>query len=120
MTYGYGRAEVVAALINYTTLIVTGLYLAYAAILRSFNPPPVDGWLVVVIASVALIVGLVTAGLTYPLSKESLNMRAASLHNVADASGSIAVIVAASLILLYDLRLLDPLVTLLIATYILW
>lgn len=38
MTFGYGRAEIVAALINYTTLIVIGLYLAYEAIFRFFEP----------------------------------------------------------------------------------
>jgi cobalt-zinc-cadmium efflux system protein len=62
----------------------------------------------------------VTALLTFALSKESVNIRAAFLHNVADALGSVAVIVAGTLILLYDWRLIDPLVTLLIAGYILW
>ena len=47
-------------------------------------------------------------------------MRAAFLHNVADALGSIAVIIAGTLVLFYDWRLVDPLVTLLIAGYILW
>ncbi|PCI43735.1 MAG: hypothetical protein COB49_11835, partial [Alphaproteobacteria bacterium] len=88
MTFGYGRAEVVAALVNYTTLIVIGFYLAYEAILRFFNPSEVDGWLVVVVAGIALAVDLVTALLTYSLSKQSMNMRAAFLHNVADALGS--------------------------------
>jgi len=49
-----------------------------------------------------------------------VNIRAAFLHNVADALGSIAVIVAGTLILLYDWRLVDPLITLLISGYILW
>jgi cobalt-zinc-cadmium efflux system protein len=49
-----------------------------------------------------------------------VNIRAAFLHNVADALGSVAVIVAGTLILLYDWRLIDPLVTVLIAGYILW
>lgn len=120
MTFGYGRAEIVAALVNYTTLIVIGLYLTYEAILRFFNPQGVDGWLVVIIAGIALAVDLVTALLTYSLSKQSVNIRAAFLHNVADALGSIAVIIAGTLILLYDWRLVDPLVTLLIAGYILW
>ena len=53
MTFGYGRAEVVAALVNYTTLIVIGFYLVYEAVLRFFNPVAIDGWLVVVIAVVA-------------------------------------------------------------------
>ncbi|WP_322989425.1 cation diffusion facilitator family transporter [Hoeflea sp.] len=120
MTFGYGRAEVVAALINYTTLIVIGLYLIYEAVMRFIEPEGVDGWLVVIIAGIALIVDAATALLTYSLSKESVNIRAAFVHNVADALGSIAVIVAGTLIILYDWRWIDPLVTLLIAGYILW
>lgn len=120
MTFGYGRAELVAALVNYTTLIVLGLYLVYEAVLRFLEPQGVDGWLVVVIAGVALAVDLVTALLTWRLSRTSINIRAAFLHNLADALGSVAVIVAGSLILLYDWRLVDPAVTLLIAGYILW
>lgn len=120
MTFGYGRAEIVAALINYTTLIIIGLYLTYEAIHRLLDPADVDGWLVVIIAAVALVVDLVTVLLTFSLSKESINIRAAFLHNVADALGSIAVIIAGTAIILYDWRLVDPLVTLLIASYILW
>ncbi|MDF1775821.1 MAG: cation diffusion facilitator family transporter [Rhizobiaceae bacterium] len=120
MTFGYGRAEVVAALVNYTTLIVVGLYLVYEAVLRFIEPSGVDGWLVVIIAAIALAVDTVTALLTYSLSKQSVNIRAAFLHNVADALGSVAVIVAGTLIILFDWRLIDPLVTLMIAGYILW
>lgn len=120
MTFGYGRAEIVAALINYTTLILLGLYLAYEAVLRLFNPTNVDGWSVVAIAVFALLVDAITAFLTYALSKDSMNIRAAFLHNVADALGSIAVIIAGTVIILFDWRLIDPLITLLIAGYILW
>ena len=120
MTFGYARAEVVAALVNYTTLIVIGLYLAAEAVGRFFAPEPVDGWIVVWIAGAALVIDLVTALLTYSLSKSSVNIRAAFLHNVADALGSVAVIFAGTLILLYDWRLIDPAVTLMIAGYILW
>jgi cobalt-zinc-cadmium efflux system protein len=120
MTFGYGRVEVVAALINYTTLIVIGLYLLYEAAMRLVDPQPVEGWLIVIIAGIALVVDALTAALTYAMSKSSVNIRAAFLHNVADALGSIAVIVAGTLILLYDWRLVDPIVTVLIAGYILW
>ena len=120
MTFGYVRVEVVAALVNYTTLIVLGLYLAYEAVMRFLDPQPVDGWLVVIIAGVALAVDVATAVLTFSMSKTSVNIRAAFLHNLADALGSVAVIVAGTLILLFDWRLIDPLVTLLIAGYILW
>jgi cobalt-zinc-cadmium efflux system protein len=120
MTFGYARVEVVAALINYTTLIVIGLYLLYEAAMRFADPQPVEGWLIVIIAGIALIVDAVTAALTYAMSKSSVNIRAAFLHNVADALGSVTVLIAGTLILLYDWRLIDPLVTVLIAGYILW
>ena len=120
MTYGYGRAEVVAALVNYTTLILLGIYLCYEAALRLFDPHAVDGWLVVIIAGIALLVDLVTAALTWAMAKDSVNIRAAFLHNLADALGSVAVIVAGTLILLFDWQIIDPLVTFGIAGYILW
>ncbi|MDO6587277.1 cation diffusion facilitator family transporter [Salipiger sp. 1_MG-2023] len=120
MPFGYARAEIVAALVNYTTLIVIGIYLAMEAVLRFLSPEPVEGWLVVIIAAVALLVDLVTAMLTWAMSKDSVNIRAAFLHNVADALGSVAVILAGTLILLFDWTWIDPAVTLLIAGYILW
>lgn len=120
MTFGYGRIEIVAALINYTTLIVIGLYLLYEAGARFLDPQPVAGWMIVIVAGFALAVDVVTAMLTYTMSKSSMNIRAAFLHNVADALGSVAVIVAGTLILLYDWRLVDPIVTVMIAGYILY
>jgi cobalt-zinc-cadmium efflux system protein len=49
MTFGYGRAEVVAALVNYTTLIVIGLYLLVEAAGRFADPEPVTGWLMIAV-----------------------------------------------------------------------
>lgn len=120
MTFGYKRAEVVAALVNYTTLIVVAFYLAAEGVQRLLNPVAVEGWIVVVVAGVALLVDTITALLIFRLSKDSMNMRAAFVHNMADALGSIAVIIAGTLILLYDWRLVDPIVTLGISAYILW
>ncbi len=120
MTFGYVRAEVVAALINYTTLIIIGLYLVYEAVMRFFDPPEVEGWLIVIIAAVALVIDVATALLTYAMSKQSMNIRAAFLHNVADALGSVGVIVAGVLIIFFGWWIVDPIATLLIAGYILW
>lgn len=119
-TFGYRRAELVGALINATTLNVVGLYLLYEAVLRLVNPTPVVGWTVIVVAGVALIVDLVTAVLTYRMSKGSLNVRAAFVHNVTDALGSVAVIVAGVLVVRYDLYVADAVATLLIAAYALY
>ncbi len=120
MSFGYGRIEVVAALINYTTLVVIALYLVYEGVMRFFEPNAIDGWLVVWIAVIALVVDLVTAALTYAMSRDSMNIRAAFLHNLADALGSVAVIVAGTLVILYGWVWVAPVVTLLIAGYILW
>jgi cation diffusion facilitator family transporter len=120
MTFGYGRAEVVAAMVNYTTLVVISVYLFAEGVSRLFNPPEIAGWTVVIIAGIALIVDLVTAALTWALSKDSLNIRAAFLHNLADAATSVAVIVGGVVILLWDWRLIDPILTILISLYILW
>lgn len=120
MTFGYRRAETVAALINYTTLIVIALYLTSEAARRLVDPPGIDGLIVIAVAGVALTVDLATALLTYRMSRQSMNIRAAFLHNLADALGSVAVMVAGTLVLLYDWRLVDPLATFAIAGYILW
>lgn len=120
MTFGYARIEIVAALINYTTLIVISLILLWQGVERLVDPPGVEGWIVVALAAVALSVDSITALLTLRLSRESMNIRAAFLHNLADAMSSVAVIIAGTLILIYDWRLVDPIVTLGIAGYILW
>lgn len=120
MTFGYARAETVAALINLTTLIVIGLYLVYEAVFRLFDPQPVAGWTVVIVAGIALVIDLATVLLVQGMAKSSANIRAAYLHNIADALGSVAVILSGTVIILYDWRLIDPLLTLLIAGYILW
>ncbi len=120
MSFGYGRAEPIAALINYTTLVVLSIYLASEAVGRLFNPEPVEGWTVVIVAFVAFAIDAATAALTFAMSKNNMNIRAAFLHNVADAIGSIAVIVAGTLILVFGWQLADPLITLGISFYILW
>src|SRR3546814_13811010 len=80
MTFGYSRAEVIAALINLVTLIIVGLYLVYEAIARFFAPEPIAGWIVVIVAGIALAVDVVTAMLTYAMSKESINVKIGRAH----------------------------------------
>ena len=120
MTFGYGRVEIVAALINYTTLIVIGLYLLYEGAMRFIDPVEVGGWTVVILGAVALVVDALTAGLTWSMQKGSVNIRALFVHNLSDALASVAVIVGGTLILLYDVTWVDPAITLGIAGYILY
>lgn len=119
-TFGYKRAETVAALINLTTLIIIGFYLCYEAIMRFITPEPVMGWTVVIVAGIALAVDVFTALLTYSQSKNSMNIKAAFLHNLTDALASVGVIIAGTLILLYDWVWTDAVMTLAISIYVLY
>jgi len=119
-TFGYKRAELIGAMINLTTLILIGVYLLFEAVMRAFEPEPVAGWIIVIIASVALLVDVITAVLTYRLAKNSLNIRAAFLHNIADALSSVAVIIAGTLIILYEWYIVDAISTFIIAAYVLY
>ncbi|WP_299845899.1 cation diffusion facilitator family transporter, partial [uncultured Jannaschia sp.] len=120
MTFGYGRVEIVAALINYTSLILIGVYLLYEGVMRWIEPSEVAGWTVVILGGVALAVDTLTALLTYSMQKGSVNIRALFLHNLSDALASVAVILGGTLILLYDIYWVDPAITIGIAAYILY
>ena len=119
-TFGYKRAEVIAALINLVTLVIVGLYLIYEAMWRFIEPQVIEGWTVVIVASIALVIDMATAVLTYTMSRHSMNIRAAFLHNVSDALASVGVVVAGSLILLYGWYWTDTVLTLFIAGYVLY
>ena len=118
-TYGHGRAEMVGALFNLTWLIFIGLFLIVEAVERLFDPQPIEGWTVVIIAAIALVVDVVTAMLTYAMARHSMNIRAAFIHNVSDALASVGVIVGGTLIILEGWLFVDALVTLVIAGYVL-
>ena len=78
MTFGYARAEVVAALINLTTLLIIGFYLLVEAINRFADPQPVEGWTVIWVAGIALVIDVVTAVMVYASSKNSPTAGASS------------------------------------------
>lgn len=118
-SFGYKRAEMIAAFINVISLIIIGFFLIYEAILRFIEPNIISGKLMIIVASIALIVDLATTIITAYLSKESTNMKVVYLHNLADTLASVAVIIGGFFILKYDMYWIDAFLTLLIALYIL-
>src|SRR5690606_38926774 len=76
--------------------------------------------LMAVAAGLALIVDVVTALLLWSMSRGSLNVRAAFLHNLTDALSSVAVLLGAAAVITFDWQWIDPVLTLLIAGYVLW
>lgn len=120
MTFGFGRAEILGALINSVSLVLIGVYLLFEAGERFLNPRPIDGWIVVGVASLAFVVDAFTAWLTYKGSKDSINMKAAFLHNLTDALASVVVIISGVLIILFETYWVDFAATVLISIYIVW
>ena len=118
-SFGYKRAEMIAAFINVISLIIIGFFLIYEAILRFFEPSIISGKLVIIVASIALIIDLATTIITAYLSRESTNMKVVYLHNLTDTLASVAVIIGGFFILKYDMYWIDTFLTLLIALYIL-
>lgn len=117
-SYGWGRAEIVAAFVNYLALIAVSLWLAIEAIGRLADLPQVAGGLVMALAGLALVIDLATAALVWRLSRSSVNIRAAFLHNLADAGVSVAVICGGALIWAFGWNLADPVLTLAISAVI--
>lgn len=119
-TFGYRRAELIGAMIQLTALILVGLYLVYEAIHRFFAPKPLEGGWIIVASGIALAVDILTAGLLWSMSKGSINVKAAFLHNLTDAAASLAVLIGGMTILWFNWVWVDPLLTLSIAGYILY
>ncbi|MBI5015116.1 MAG: cation transporter [Deltaproteobacteria bacterium] len=119
-TFGYRRFEIVAALLNGLALwAIVGL-IVREAVGRIASPPEVQGAGMLVIASLGLGVNLVSIWVLHAHKDESLNVRGAFLHVVADSLGSVGALVAGVVILTTGWRLADPLTSLAICGLILW
>lgn len=119
-TFGYRRAQVVGAMINLVALAVVGLFLAYESFERLFIPSEVGGWVVIILAGVALLVDAATVAVLFAMRRGSVNVRAAFAHNLSDALASVAVLLGGIAIVTLEWHWVDPLLSLLIVAYIFW
>ena len=118
-TFGYQRSEVLAALVNGLTLVVISIVIAVAAFGRFGDPPEIDGWGVLALG-LAGLAGNVAATLVLARGqREDINLEGVLRHSVADALGSVGVVVAGAVVLLGGSPVVDPIVGLLIAVLIL-
>lgn len=117
-TFGYGRAQILAAMLNAFLLIIISLFLIIEAIQRLSHPQKIDGQLMMIVAIVGCLANLVSAWLMHHGAKHSLNMKATYLHLLSDTLSSVGVIIGALMIQWYHLTFVDPIVTVLVAMYI--
>ena len=118
-TFGYRRAEILAAAANGVVLGVTAVVVVVEAVSRISDPPPVRGGTMLVVASLGLLVNLAAAWVLARGGSKNVNVRAAAAHVIADAAGSVAAILAAILILGPGWTLADPIISILISGLIL-
>lgn len=119
-TFGYKRAELIAAFINAITLVIVALFLIVEASKRLFHPEPIQSGLVIWLAILGILVNGGSVLLLKKDSKHNLNMKSAYLHLLTDMLASVAVLVGGILMKFYGWFWVDSLMTLLIAFYLIY
>lgn len=119
-TFGFKRAEILAAFINASTLLVVAILLIIEAIQRYQNPQKINALLVIILAAVAIVANGFSVLLIKNNTHNDLNMKSAYLHLFSDMLASIAVLVGGILMHLYNIFWVDSLLTFAIACYLIF
>lgn len=120
-TYGYYRFEILAAFFNGITLFAMAGFIIYEAFERFFNPPEVQGSLMLGIAFIGLAANLLSAWVLNRNADvhDNLNMKSAYVHIIGDTLGSVGAIIGGLLIIFFEWHIADPIVSVLVALLIL-
>lgn len=119
-TFGYKRAEIIAALFNSSVLVGIGLYLIYESVIRFYNPQPIVSSLVMALGALGVVVNGGSIWLLEAEAEGSMNIRAAYLHLLGDTLTSVAVVAGGAAIHLWQIYWVDPLISILIALYLIF
>jgi cobalt-zinc-cadmium efflux system protein len=119
-TYGFHRAEIMAALANGTILILVSVFIFYEAYHRFFTLPTVKSPLMIAVAVVGLAANVISVMLLRRGSKGSINIRAAFWHVIGDTLSSVGVIIAGIIIYFTGWYIADPILAVVIGFVILW
>ena len=119
-TFGYKRAEILAAFINASTLIIVAVLLIIEAVKRFQNPQDIESNLVIWLSIIAILGNGFSVLLLKKESKTNMNMRSAYLHLLTDMMASVAVLIGGLLMKFYQLFWVDSALTLVIALYLIW
>ena len=118
-TYGFRKATIIASLGSAILLLVALGGITWEAVGRFFDPRPVEGIPVIIVAAIGVVINTITALLFISGRKHDLNIKGAFLHMAADAGVSLGVVVGGILILNTGWLLIDPIISLLIVIIIL-
>ncbi len=119
-TFGYKRAEILATLINASTLIAIGLYVIFEALSRISNQQIINSTLVIWLGMLGILVNGGSIFLLKNNIDESMNIKAAYLHLLGDVLTSVAVVLGGLLMLFWKIYWVDPIISMLIALYLIY
>ncbi len=117
-TFGYKRAELLAAFINSATLIIVAVYLIYEAIMRFSNPVAIGSGIVIWLSLLGIVCNGFSTLLLRKDAQHNVNMKSAYLHLLTDTMASVAVFVGGLLMEYYEWFWVDSVITLAIAAYL--
>lgn len=117
-TYGYKRAEVIAALINVVTIIVIAINIFIEGVSRLFDPEMITGYTVILLAGMSILVNGLSVLIIKKDAKDNMNMRSAYLHLFSDMLTSIAVLIGGVMMFYFKIYWIDGVISLVIASYL--
>jgi len=117
-TFGYKRAELIAAFVNASTLVIVALILVYGAIERFINPHPIQSALVIWLSLLGIVVNGLSVLFLKKDAEHNINMKSAYLHLLTDMMASVAVLIGGLLMNFYGWFWVDSVMTIAIAVYL--
>jgi cobalt-zinc-cadmium efflux system protein len=119
-TFGYKRAEILATLFNASVLIGIGVFLITEAINKFYHPEAINSLIVIGLGVLSIVLNAVSVLLVKDDAHNNMNIKAAYLHLLTDVMTSVAVVVGGILMYYFQLFWVDPVVSLIIAFYLIW
>ncbi|MBR1840664.1 MAG: cation transporter [Alphaproteobacteria bacterium] len=119
-TYGFKRAEIIGGFVNLILLFISGCYLLIEGVGRLIKPEEIDGMIIIWISVLALVIDAATAKISHHDAHHNSNMKMVFIHNLADAFGSIGVIVSGLCVVYFGIYRIDGIIALLIAGYMIF
>ncbi len=119
-TFGYKRAEIIAAFVNAISLIIVAIYLIFEALQRFMNPEPIKSNLVIWLSLLGIFVNGLSALMLKKDAEQNINMKSAYIHLFTDMMASVAVLIGGILMKYYQIYWIDSALTFAIAIYLIY
>ncbi|HIY92122.1 cation diffusion facilitator family transporter [Companilactobacillus sp. HBUAS56275] len=118
-TFGYKRAEILAAFVNSIVLVVITIMMVFESFRRLSQPQEINGRLMMIVSVIGLLANMISMLVLFSGSKHNLNIKATFLHMLSDTLSSVGVFIASIFVILFNWNWVDPVITIVIAIWLL-